>query len=135
MLILSIPKPLLKWLSCIHIIGTINQYIDIKFEQSVDLGVELTRVVCFFPNEQNSQIEKSCEIVYRLCQQKNMTFQMVGIRSSSNTVIIDLPIHLQSDGYCYVINASNGSFTVLVKDMSGECMLLHVQYHGIITMC
>ena len=98
------------------ITGTTNQYIDVKFEQHA----ELTRVVCIFPNEQNSQTEKSCEIVYRLCQQKNMTFQAFGIRNSSNTVIIDLSINLQSNVYCYVINASIGSFAVLVEDMSGD---------------
>ena len=105
----------------VYTTGATNQYIDLKFEQ---LGADSTRVVCIFLNEPESQSEKSCMIVYRLCEQQNMTSQVVqGIRNLSNTVVIDLPVNLQSNNYCYVINASNGSLTVLVEDQSGESIM------------
>ena len=91
-----------------------------KFEQ---LEADSTRVVCIFLNEPEGQSEKSCMIVYRPCEQQNMTSQVVGIRNSSNTVVIDLPVNLRLSNYCYVINASNGSFTVQVEDQSGASVI------------
>ena len=96
-----------------------------KFEQRDEMGTEsLTRIVCIFPNlvqgepENQGQSERSCTVVYRLCEQQNNIISQVGTRNSSNTVVIDLPVNLQSNAFCYVINASDGSFTVLVEDRS-----------------
>ena len=100
--------------------GATNQYIDVKFEQ---LGADSTRVVCTFLNEPESRTSsvKSCMIVYRPCEQQNMTFQVAGTRNSSNTIVIDLPVNLESSSlYCYAVSANNGSFTVQVEGQSGE---------------
>lgn len=103
--------------------GAINQYIDVKFEQ---LEADSTRVVCTFLNEPESPSEKSCMIVYRPCEQQNMTFQVAGIRNSSNTIVIDLPVNLELSNYCYMVRSSNGSFTVQVEGQSGETELLYI---------
>ena len=50
-----------------------------------------------------------------------MTSQVsIGNSSNASTVVIDLSVNFQLNAYCYVINASNGSFTVHVEDQSGE---------------
>ena len=100
-------------------IGIINQYVDVNLESGDD---ESTRIVCTFLNQRNAQSVISCDVVYWLCRQQNMTTHVLGIRNSSITVtvIINLPISLQSSDYCYTINASNGTFTVLVQEISSE---------------
>ena len=97
--------------------GAINQYVEVRFEQVVDQGNELTRVVCLFPNETNIQSELSCKIEYKPCQEQNMTFRAVGIRNSSNTVIINLSMNLELKTYCYNITASNRRYTILIEDI------------------
>ena len=87
------------------------------------MGTESTRIFCIFlnsePENQLGQSEKSCMVVYRLCEQQNMTSQVsIGNSVNISTVVIDLPVNFQSNAYCYVINASNGSFSVLVEDQS-----------------
>ena len=105
--------------------GATNQYVDVKFEQ---FGAgSTTRVVCTFLNELERQHEKSCMIVYGPCEQENnMMTSQVGNRNSSNTVIIDLPINLQSNNYCFVVSA-NGSFTVQVEGKSSEHYLYYAK--------
>ena len=46
-----------------------------------------------------------------------MTFRAVGIRNSSNTVIINLSMNLELKTYCYNITASNGSYTILIENI------------------
>ena len=95
------------------------------FEQKGEIGTESTRIVCIFPNSepenQLGQSEKSCIVVYRLCEQQTMISQVsIGNSSNASTVVIDLPVNFQLNAYCYVINASNGSFPVQVEDQSSE---------------
>ena len=89
------------------------------------MGTESTRIVCIFPSSepenQLDQSEKFCMVAYRLCEQQNMTSQVsIGNSVNISTVVIDLPVNFQLNAYCYVINTSNGSFTVHVEDQSGE---------------
>lgn len=83
-------------------IGGTNQYVEVNFEPGDE---ESVRIVCTFLNQQDNPGEISCDVVYWPCRQQDMTTQLLGIRSSSNsnTVIIDLPISLQSwtSDYCY----------------------------------
>ena len=80
-------------------------------------GNESTRIICIFPNATN-QSELSCKIEYNFkpYQEQNMTSRAVGIRNSSNTVIINLSVNLELKTYCYTITASNGNYTVLIED-------------------
>ena len=60
----------------------------------------------------------SCDVAYGPCiceQPPTMTAQ--GTLSSPNTVRIDLPNIPQTSEYCYVVNASNGTFSVLIKGL------------------
>ena len=92
--------------------GAINQYVNVRFNQ----GNESTRIIlCIFPNATN-QSKLLCNVEYKPCQKQNMTSRAVGIRNSSDTVIINLSVNLELKTYCYTITASNGSYTVLIED-------------------
>jgi hypothetical protein len=95
--------------------GAINLYVDVRFEQVVNQGNESTRIVCIFSNETSIQSELLCEILYKPCQEQNIISRAVG-RNSSNMVIINLSENLELKTYCYTITASNGSYTILIKD-------------------
>ena len=84
-----------------------------------------TRVVCTFLGLQDIQMMRqlSCDIVYGPCQ-KNSKEEIHGKRTSFNTVVIDLPTSIQSNVHCYIVNASNGTFTVLFEGTTGEYMII-----------
>ena len=94
---------------CLHFIyfvGTKNEFVDVKFESA-------TSVVCDFHNE-DGQNNKVCAITFGQCQQPlNISVQGVTTHDLPNTVILELPIDLES--YCYLINATNGTFNVLIE--------------------
>jgi hypothetical protein len=105
---------------CSYTTGVINQYVKVKLERVVKKGndSESTRIVCIFPNETSVQSELSCKILYKPCQEQNMTSRRaVGIKNSSNMVIIDLSVNLELKMYCYTITASNGTNTILIEDV------------------
>lgn len=85
-----------------------NKYVDVTFESS-------TRVVCTFTEQPGSQNKKSCGIMYGSCGQQ-LTVTVLGRSTSASTVVIDFP-ELQSSDYCYIIRASNGTYTVQVQGM------------------
>ena len=75
------------------------------------------RIICNFTEELDSE-NRSCSITYGSCEgQRNITAK--GVRNSSSIVIIDLPTK-SLNVYCYVISASNGSFTIQIEGMSGK---------------
>ena len=61
----------------------------------------------------------TCDIIYGLCQQLDSRQKIPGTPISFNTVVIDLPTSIQSGVHCYTVNASNGTFTVLVDGITG----------------
>ena len=101
-------------ISCtIHIIiiGDIDQYVNIKFEST-------SRVVCEFLNQRDEYNNKSCTITFGSCQQDITQSVSVQGHTTTNTIRLELSSDLQS--YCYTINASNGSFIVLIEGMYGN---------------
>ena len=95
--------------------GSTNTYVSVNFKTD-------NRIDCVFLTVQENQLKPSltCDIVYGPCQQTS-DVKVMGTATSSNTVTIDLPLNLNSTPtiYCYTINASNGTFTTLVKGKAG----------------
>lgn len=101
---------------------SINQYVDVKFESS-------RRIVCTFPGLTSNQ-SKSCEILYGECGQDFLMISR-GISSSVNgsNVIIQYFLQPSESDYCYIIRASNGSFTVQTNGTFGKCTNLILLWH------
>ena len=95
-------------LPLIFSIDAVNKFVNVTF-------VSETRIVCTFLGLHQNQGANSlmCGISYGPCQQTPMTSQ--GDVGSPNTVNIELPASMSSGTYCYTINASNGTYTVLVE--------------------
>ena len=56
--------------------------------------------------------------------------------NSPNVVIINLSTQLASSGYCYVINANNGTFTTQIEGMFGKCVCINrFCVHVCVCMC
>ena len=55
----------------------------------------------------------SCDIAYGPCQQEPTESARGTLNTTSN--IVSISIDPQTSEYCYVINASNGTFTVLIE--------------------
>ena len=87
-------------------IGNIDQYVTVNFESA-------STVVCDFLNQQDEYSNKSCTVTFGSCQQDITQFTSVQGHTTSNTVRLKLTSDLQS--YCYTINASNGSYAVLLE--------------------
>ena len=85
-----------------------DQYVDVNFESA-------SRVVCRFLNQQDEYSNKSCTITLRLCEQNILESVSVQGHTTSNPVRLEFSSNLQS--YCYTINASNGTFAVLIEGM------------------
>ena len=83
----------------------------------MNITFEQNKIVCTFLDQQGGQhTQLSCIVAYGPCQQQpNMVVQ--GNIISSNTVDIDLPAIPQTNEYCYVVNASNGTFAIFIKGL------------------
>ena len=102
---------------------TINKYVEVQFESA-------SHVVCTFVNDMSSEFEKSCSIRYGKCQER-LLMTAEGATSPHSPNIVDLELvasELQS--FCYTINASNTTFTVIMegicdsKKYTKSCQLL-----------
>ena len=92
-------------------LGTKNEYVDVKFESA-------TRIVCEFRNQVRRN-NKLCTIIYGECQKPLiMTIRGNTTNDSPNTVRLELHSYLQN--YCYIINATNGTYTVLIEGIYSE---------------
>ena len=102
-------------------IDVVNHLVSVTFESA-------NRVVCLFVGLQDSQTTRSlsCVIVYGLCQQQLLDSrqEIHGTSTSFSTVVIDLPASIQSGVHCYTVNASNGTFTVLVEGITGQYSII-----------
>ena len=63
------------------------------------------RILCTFLAQQSGQNTMSCDVAYGPCQQEPTVIAN----------IVNIAIDPQKSEYCYVINASNGTFTVLIE--------------------
>ena len=88
-------------------------------------------VICKFINQQNNNV-KSCTIAYgpgETCS--NLSNHGLSSRTTvtPDSVVINLPELSQTDGilYCYLVTASNDSFTAVVEGMfsTGTCMHIY----------
>lgn len=88
------------------------------------------KIVCTHLSQQESRSAVTCDVVYWpcQCQQKQMAVIAQGTSSLPNTVNIDLPEILPRSDYCYGVNASNGTITIIIEGTieSSECMLSFV---------
>ena len=55
----------------------------------------------------------SCDVAYGPCQQGPTEIARGTITATAN--IVNIAIDPQTSEYCYVVNASNGTFTVLIE--------------------
>ena len=86
---------------------TTNQYVDVIFTSAKSIS-------CEFADHMSTHSRKSCSIRYGLCQQPfTMNAQGSVVSDSSSTIKINLDTNLNT--YCYSINASNGTFTLLME--------------------
>ena len=90
----------------IHAIGQINQYVNITFQSA-------NRILCTFLDQQRGQNTMSCDVTYGPCRQEPTEIARGTITTTANTV--NIAINPQTSEYCYVVNASNGTFTVLIE--------------------
>ena len=99
----------------LYVLGGTNIYVSVKFETS-------RRIVCTFLGDQSNGdnvSRQSCVIMYGPCEER-LIMTTHGIRlSASNTIIIDLPAESPSN-YCYIISASNGTFSIRIEGMSSK---------------
>ena len=113
----------------IILLGTTNQYVDVTFESA-------RQVVCKFLGPAQTPSEVFCSITYGPCQQRlNMSAEgsSISVHESHTTVRIDLSTNLNT--YCYLINASNGTFNLLMEGSYGEyCLIYKLPMHAWIAL-
>ena len=92
----------------------INRFLAVKFDSS---GSTIT---CIFLNQQDNS-EKSCSIAYGLCGE-NPHLSSQGVpTSTSNSIILQLQFENKTEfDYCYLVTASNGTFSVIVEGRFGD---------------
>ena len=83
----------------IHITGRSNKYVNITF-------LSENNILCSFLDQQEGQ--STCNVTYGPCQQVPTEIA----RGTTSNIAIDPQILSE---YCYMINASNGTFTVLIE--------------------
>ena len=92
-------------------IGSTNQYVEVTF-------ISAKNVSCEFLDRLSTHSRKSCSIRYGPCQQPfTMTAQGSVISGSPSTIKIDLDTDLNT--YCYSVNASNGTLSLLLEGTFG----------------
>ena len=89
------------------IIGQTNKYVNITF-QAAD------KIMCTFLDQQG-QSTVSCDVAYGPCQRQPTAISRGTLAAESNTVNIE--INPDTSEYCYVVNATNGTFTVLIEGL------------------
>ena len=72
------------------------------------------KILCTFLDQQGSQGTVSCDVAYGPCQQQPNTSARGTITAPN---IVNIAINPQTSEYCYVVNASNGTFTVIIEGM------------------
>ena len=99
---------MLQDLNClkIHITGRSNKYVNITFQS-------INQILCAFLGQQGGQSTMSCNVAYGPCQQEPTEIARGTITATAN--IVNIAIDPQTSEYCYVVNASNGTFTVLIE--------------------
>ena len=73
-----------------------------------------TTISCTFENELDSS-QKSCSVEYGICDQAMNSAQNSTTDDSPSTVTIKLNITAMNSNTCYVVTATNGTFTVMVN--------------------
>ena len=88
----------------------------------------MNKIVCTYLSQQEGQSAVTCDVVYWPCphQQQPMVMIAQGTTSSPNIVNIDLPETLLISDYCYSVNASNGTITIIIEGTieSSESIIL-----------
>ena len=86
--------------------GCTNQFVKVEYDSAT------STISCVFLNNRNI-IEQSCSIKYGKCNQKLV------LTASDNSTLESpnrVTLQVESDGSdCYVIRASNGTFTVIIE--------------------
>ena len=59
--------------------------------------------------------EKSCSIVYRVCEQEQVTGTVQENSTGNNNMVVLMLGNLQEATYCYVVTAKNRTFTVNIN--------------------
>ena len=83
-----------------------NHFVDISYN-SAD-----STITCTFLNKMDNTT-KSCSVRYGPCDNVNKTINDDGHRKLPNTVV--LQVTNPNSSFCYVVTASNGSFTLVVE--------------------
>ena len=93
-------------------IDATNSYVSVR------LSLQTSEVICEFLNLQNSDL-KICSIVYGPDENcNNLPYRSQSIPTTLSIAVIDLinfPQVQNEDIYCFVVTASNDTFSVMVK--------------------
>ena len=71
--------------------------------------------MCTFLDQQKGQSTVSCDVAYGPCQRQPTAIAQGTVTAESN--IVNIEISPETSEYCYVVNASNGTFTVLIEGL------------------
>lgn len=89
-----------------------NVYLDIVIDTSS------AYIACKFINQSRTGI-KSCEVTYgpgKSCQ--NLSISSYNTYNAFSTVFVEIPTIMNEDRYfCFIVTASNDSFTVKVEEL------------------
>ena len=92
----------------IMILGRTNRHVSITF-----LNQPTNKIVCTFLDQQEGQGTVSCDVAYGPCQKQPAAIARGTVSADSN--VVNIAINPQTSEYCYVVNASNGTFTVQIE--------------------
>ena len=103
------------FISILLYLGTTNSFVQV-----IIIDLLSAAIVCKFIEDQGNNV-KSCSIAYEpveMCDNLSVNHSLItNATVTSNSVILNLAILSESIGkeYCYVVTATNGSFTAMVK--------------------
>ena len=74
----------------------------------------INKIVCTYLSQQGSQSAVTCDVVYWPCPRQQQPTARIA-QGSPNIVNIDLPETLPISDFCYSVNASNGTITIIIE--------------------
>ena len=89
--------------------GCTNQFVKLEYDSAA------FTITCTFSQSDNFE-NLSCDIRYGRCGQE-LSDSVPSTTTSTNTVTLNLRV---SGAICYLVTASNGSYTVLVEGIIGN---------------
>lgn len=95
-------------------IGCTNEFVKVEYNPTASV------ITCIFQHQWNTT--KLCSVVYGPCHQ-NLVHYQASNTSNSDTVLLNIKPDLLDQMFCYIVTASNGTFTIMVEGtLEGKCV-------------